>query len=146
MTITSDQKPVALFTGATAGLGEAILKAYARNHENSRIYFVGRNDVAAQQIIGDVRQMWKETSQRGEGEGDIIFVKADLTLLRNARDVVQEILRREGDNAKLDFLCMSQGILTSRGRIGKWSCFDFSLIMAVGLTSSLLLDLLKAVT
>jgi NAD(P)-dependent dehydrogenase (short-subunit alcohol dehydrogenase family) len=117
-TMTSDQRPVALFTGATAGLGEAILKAYARNHQNSRIYFVGRNDAAAQQIIEDVQQVWKETSQHGEVEGDIIFVKADLTLLRNARNVVQEILRREGDNARLDFLCMSQGILTSKGRLG----------------------------
>jgi NAD(P)-dependent dehydrogenase (short-subunit alcohol dehydrogenase family) len=124
MTIMSDQKPVALFTGATAGLGEAILKAYARKHENSRIYLVGRNDAAAQQIIDDVQQMWKETSQSGEVEGDIIFVKADLTLLRNVREVVQEILRTEGDNAKLDFLCMSQGILTFKGRLGKGG-FDY---------------------
>lgn len=118
MTIRNDHRPVALFTGATAGLGEAILKAYARNHENSRIYFIGRNDAAAQQIIEDVRHMWKETSQRDEDEGDIIFVKADLTLLKNAQDVVQEILRMEGDNAKLDFLCMSQGVLTLKGRLG----------------------------
>jgi NAD(P)-dependent dehydrogenase (short-subunit alcohol dehydrogenase family) len=117
-TMTNDQRPIALFTGATAGLGEAILKAYARNHQNSRIYFVGRNDAAAQQIIEDVQQTWKEISQSGEGEGDIIFVKADLTLLKNARDVVQRIVRREGDNARLDFLCMSQGILTSKGRLG----------------------------
>lgn len=120
MTIANDHRPVALFTGATAGLGEAILKAYARNHENSRIYFIGRNDAAAQQIIEDVRKMWKENSQRGEGEGegDIVFVKADLTLFKNARDAVQEILRREGDNVRLDFLCMSQGFLTFKGRLG----------------------------
>ena len=118
MALTNDHRPVALFTGATAGIGEAILKAYSRNHENSRIYFIGRNDAAAQQIIDDVRQMWKETSQHDESEGDIIFVKADLTLLKNARDAVQEILKREGNNASLDFLCMSQGLLTFKGRLG----------------------------
>lgn len=118
MTITNDHIPVALFTGATAGLGEAILKAYARNHENSRIYFIGRNEAAAQHITHDVQQMWKETSQNDEVKGEIIFVKADLTLLRNVRDAVQEILRREGDNVKLDLLCMSQGVLTSKGRLG----------------------------
>ena len=126
MTMANDQRPVALFTGATAGLGEAILKAYARNHANSRIYFVGRNDAAAQRIMEEIRREWKDASQHSEDEGDIIFVKADLTLLRNARGVVQEILRKEGDNARVDFLCMSQGFLTSKGRLGWCKGLDLS--------------------
>jgi NAD(P)-dependent dehydrogenase (short-subunit alcohol dehydrogenase family) len=118
MTTTGDEGAVALFTGATAGLGEAILKAYARNHTNSRIYFVGRNDVAAQQIKEDVRRAWKEAPRHSGDKGDIIFVKADLTPLTNVRGVFQEILKREGNNARLDFLCMSQGFLTLKGRLG----------------------------
>lgn len=118
--MANDAGPVALFAGATAGLGEAILKAYAGKHTNARIYFVGRNEVAAQQIIRDVRQLWKDAPKNSEGEGDIIFLKADLSLLRNVRGVAEEFMRREGDNARLDFLCMSQGYLTLRGRIGRY--------------------------
>jgi NAD(P)-dependent dehydrogenase (short-subunit alcohol dehydrogenase family) len=115
---TNDDGPVALFTGATAGLGEAILKAYAKKHKNSRIYFVGRNDAAALQIKEDVQRMWNETPQHTGDKGDIIFVKADLTLLTNIHGVFEEILKREGTNARLDFLCMSQGFLTLKGRMG----------------------------
>lgn len=113
------ERPVALFAGATAGLGEAILKAYARTHRNARIYFIGRNEDAAQKIIDDVRRMWKDSYQDSEAgeQGDIAFLKADLTLLANVRGVVDEFIKREGPQAKLDLLCMSQGYLTLRGRI-----------------------------
>jgi NAD(P)-dependent dehydrogenase (short-subunit alcohol dehydrogenase family) len=118
MMTTNNEGPVALFAGATAGLGEAILKAYARKHTNARIYFVGRNKDAAQQIEDDVRREWKENPQNAAEEGEVIFLKADLSLLRNSRMVLQEFLKREGSNAKLDFLCMSQGILTLKARLG----------------------------
>ena len=118
MTTANDDRPVALFTGATAGLGEAILKAYAKNHTNSRIYFVGRNDAAALQIKEEVQRVWHDTPQQPGGKGDIVFVKADLTLLTNVHDFFREIIQREGNDAKLDFMCMSQGFLTLRGRLG----------------------------
>jgi NAD(P)-dependent dehydrogenase (short-subunit alcohol dehydrogenase family) len=119
--MANDAGPVAVFAGATAGLGEAILKAYAGKHINARIYFIGRNEVAAEQIITDVRQLWKDAAPKNsDGEGDIIFLKADLSLLRNVRGVAEEFMKREGENARLDFLCMSQGYLTLRGRIGRY--------------------------
>lgn len=121
--MAKDNGPVALFAGGTAGLGEAILKAYAKNHVNARIYFVGRNEVAAQEIIKDVRQIWKDISKDAEGQGDIIFLKVDLSLLKNVRSVAEEFGKREGENARLDFLCMSQGFLTMRGRMGR--CFSY---------------------
>ncbi|KAJ9643366.1 hypothetical protein H2199_004045 [Coniosporium tulheliwenetii] len=92
----NDQCPVALFTGATAGIGEAILKAYAKQHRDARIYFVGRNEASARKIIEDVREIWTDGQGGVENEGAITFIKADLTLLRNVQSVVEEVKRREG--------------------------------------------------
>jgi NAD(P)-dependent dehydrogenase (short-subunit alcohol dehydrogenase family) len=114
--MTTDQTPpVALFAGATAGLGEATLRAYARTHRTARIYLVGRNAAAAARIEADVR------SARGaDGGGDVVFLQADLSLLANARAVVGAFVAREGGEAvaRLDFLCMSQGFLTLKPRMG----------------------------
>jgi NAD(P)-dependent dehydrogenase (short-subunit alcohol dehydrogenase family) len=114
MTTAHDSGPVALFTGATAGLGEAILRAYARRNPSARIYFVGRNEAAAARIEADVRREWRD------GGGDIVFIKADLSLLANAHAVVDAFLAREGGeaDARLDFLCMSQGFVTLKPRMG----------------------------
>lgn len=121
MTSTRNEGPVALFAGGTAGLGEAILKAYAKKHCNARIYIVGRNETAAAQIEEDVRREWKENSAGDKG-GDVVFIKADLSLLRNSPAVLDAFLEREGSDAKLDFLCMSQGFLTLKSRLGVYSC------------------------
>jgi NAD(P)-dependent dehydrogenase (short-subunit alcohol dehydrogenase family) len=118
MTMVQNSGPVALFTGGTAGLGEAILRAYARTHATARIYFVGRNEAAAARIEADVRREWKDGN--GDEGGDVVFIKADLSLLANAQAVVDAFLEREGGDgdARLDFLCMSHGFLTLKPRMG----------------------------
>jgi len=118
MTRVQNSGPVALFTGGTAGLGEAILRAYARTHATARIYFVGRNEAAAALIEADVRREWKDGN--GDEGGDVVFIKADLSLLANAQAVVDAFLEREGGDgdARLDFLCMSHGFLTLKPRMG----------------------------
>jgi NAD(P)-dependent dehydrogenase (short-subunit alcohol dehydrogenase family) len=116
--MTNHQGPVALFTGATAGIGEAILKAYAEQHPNACIYFVGRKEASAKRIIEDVRQIWTNAPGRTGGEGEITFMKIDLTLLKNVQSIVEEITGKRGHD-RLDLLCMSQGYLTLKGREGR---------------------------
>ncbi len=117
-----DRGPVALFAGATAGLGEATLRAYAAAHRNARIYFVGRNAAAAARIQADVRRAWADVVAPGgegaRGSGDVVFIKADLSLIANGRAVRDAFVEREGEEARLDFLYMSQGVLTVRPRTG----------------------------
>jgi NAD(P)-dependent dehydrogenase (short-subunit alcohol dehydrogenase family) len=118
-----DRGPVALFAGATAGLGEATLRAYAAAHRTARIYFVGRNAAAAARIQADVRRAWGEGGEGAPGSGDLVFIKADLSLIANGRAVRDAFVAREGEGARLDFLYMSQGILTVRPRTGTLDCF-----------------------
>jgi NAD(P)-dependent dehydrogenase (short-subunit alcohol dehydrogenase family) len=122
MTATRNDGPVALFAGGTAGLGEAILRAYARAHPTAHIYIVGRNETAAARIEADVRRGWGESAG-----GDVVFIKADLSLLANTRGVVDAFTEREGgEDARLDFLCMSQGFLTLKPRLGTFAFPDIA--------------------
>jgi NAD(P)-dependent dehydrogenase (short-subunit alcohol dehydrogenase family) len=116
--MSTKQSPVAVFTGATAGLGEAILKAYANTHPNGRIYFVGRNAAAAEKITSEIQQFWKDNPKVSERSGSITFLKCDLSLLCNVRNLAGDIIQKEGgpENAYFDLICMSQGILSMRGR------------------------------
>jgi NAD(P)-dependent dehydrogenase (short-subunit alcohol dehydrogenase family) len=126
-----DQGPVALFAGATAGLGEATLRAYAAAHPTARIYFVGRNAAAAARIEADVRRARADAAPGGSGgEGarpsaDVVFIKTDLSLIANGRAVRDAFVAREGEETRLDFLCMSQGYLTVRPRTGTLDCHFF---------------------
>jgi NAD(P)-dependent dehydrogenase (short-subunit alcohol dehydrogenase family) len=120
-----DRGPVALFAGATAGLGEAILRAYAAEHPTARIYFVGRNAAAAARIEADVRRARADAAASGRsdgegvrGSGDVVFIKMDLSLISNGRAVRDAFVTREGEEARLGFLCMSHGYLTVRPRTG----------------------------
>jgi short-subunit dehydrogenase len=78
---------VAVFVGATNGIGEAALKEFARSARSPRAYFIGRSQEAAARITAECRQL--------NPEGDFIFIKADVSLIRNVDDVCRELKNKE---------------------------------------------------
>lgn len=102
---------VAVFAGATAGIGESTLRALAAAHgaggKGLRAYIVGRNKVATEKILADC--------SRACPTGEFIFVQTkDLSLLEEVDKVCSEITKAEKASAgdgrpNIDLLCMSQG-------------------------------------
>jgi short-subunit dehydrogenase len=78
---------VAVFVGATNGIGEATLKEFARSAKSPRAYFVGRSQEAGNRITAECRQL--------NPEGEYLFIRADLSLIRNVDEVCREIKSKE---------------------------------------------------
>ncbi|KAJ5776311.1 uncharacterized protein N7511_001322 [Penicillium nucicola] len=93
---------VAVFIGATNGIGEATLKEFARSAKRPRTYFVGRSQEAAIRITAECRQI--------NPDGEYTFIQADLSLIRNVDDVCREIQRRE---KRINLLFLSCGSIKS---------------------------------
>ncbi|GLI76421.1 hypothetical protein PoHVEF18_004694 [Penicillium ochrochloron] len=74
---------VAVFVGATNGIGETSLKEFARHARQPRVYFVGRSQEAGGRIAAECREL--------NPEGEFIFIKADVSLLKSVDDVCREI-------------------------------------------------------
>lgn len=93
---------VAVFVGATSGIGEAALKAFAKHASQPIVYFVGRSQQAADRITAECKAR--------NADGKYIFIKADTSLIRNVDAVCQEIQRQE---KAVNLLFMSTGTLVS---------------------------------
>lgn len=91
---------VAVFVGATSGIGEASLIEFARSARSPRAYFIGRSQEAAARITAECRQL--------NPEGEFIFIKADVSLIRNVDDVCRELKNKE---KAIDLLFLSCGTL-----------------------------------
>jgi NADP-dependent 3-hydroxy acid dehydrogenase YdfG len=65
---------VAVFVGATSGIGEITLKKFAKYTIEPRVYFIGRSQEAGERIEAQCR----EINPRGE----FMFIKADVSLIQ----------------------------------------------------------------
>ncbi|RAL03222.1 uncharacterized protein BO80DRAFT_377127 [Aspergillus ibericus CBS 121593] len=90
---------VALFVGATNGIGEATLKQFAKHTKRPRVYFVGRSQDAGQRIAAECRAL--------NPDGEYIFIAADISLLNRVDDVCHEIKSKE---SSVNLLFLSPGI------------------------------------
>ncbi len=90
---------VAVFVGATSGIGEITLKKFAKYTVQPRVYFVGRSQEAADRIAAECKAL--------NPDGEYIFIKADVSLIRGVDEVCREIKGREKD---LNLLFLSQGV------------------------------------
>lgn len=105
--LISDKLPpglVAVFTGATSGIGEYTLLAFAKHAVKPRVYFVGRSREAADRIVSECKAV--------NPDGEFIFLQADASLIKNIDRVCDEIKAKE---EKIDLLVMSQGTLSLTG-------------------------------
>ncbi|KAK6517105.1 hypothetical protein TWF506_006983 [Arthrobotrys conoides] len=97
---------VALFIGATSGIGEHTLRNFYQTAPSPRVYFVGRSQSSADRIIADLKSL--------NPDGHLEFIQADATLIKNVDEVTRKFLEKEKE---LNVLVMSQGYLTSEGRV-----------------------------
>ncbi|KAL1859645.1 hypothetical protein Daus18300_009510 [Diaporthe australafricana] len=91
---------VAVFAGATAGIGETSLREFARYTSKPRIYVVGRSQEACDRLQADLTKV--------NPEGQYNFIRSDVSLLRNVDDVCKQIRDKE---SAINVLFMSQGTL-----------------------------------
>jgi hypothetical protein len=98
---------VAVFAGATSGIGLGTLKQYAKYAQGGKAYVVGRSKSAAQPLLDEL----KESNPTGNFE----FIESEISLIKNVDLVCEEIKSKE---KKVDILFMSPGFLAYGGRIG----------------------------
>ncbi|CAG9946279.1 unnamed protein product [Clonostachys rosea f. rosea IK726] len=89
---------VAVFVGATSGIGEFALKAFAEHAKTPRIYFVGRSQEDATRIISECQKL--------NADGQYTFIRADVSLLNKVDEVCQQILSKE---TYINLLFQTQG-------------------------------------
>ncbi|KAK9453387.1 hypothetical protein V1511DRAFT_505587, partial [Dipodascopsis uninucleata] len=93
---------VAFFVGATSGIGEQSLKAFAKYFNKPCIYFIGRSQEAGNQIVSDCEVI--------NPTGEYIFIKCDITSPKRIDKVCQDIKNKE---TTLNLLFISAGILAN---------------------------------
>lgn len=95
---------VALFVGATSGIGLATLRVLAKSLPDSRLYVVGRSKERFASELSELERLSDST--------EIIFIEAEISLIRNTNKIVACLSSRE---SKLDLLYMSPGNLAFGG-------------------------------
>lgn len=88
---------VAVFVGATSGIGEMTLKEFAKHARKPRVYFSGRSEEAGKRITAECKAL--------NPEGEFIFMPADLSLIQNVDKICQDIQSKE-KSINLLFLTM----------------------------------------
>lgn len=105
---------VAVFAGATSGIGLATLKQLARNCNGPRAYIVGRSQQKAAHIIDQLKAI--------NPMGTFIFIEGQISLIKEV-DRISEVIKKL--ETRIDILCMSPGYLSFGGRHGS-STFQHS--------------------
>ncbi|KAG8892248.1 hypothetical protein FRC01_014269 [Tulasnella sp. 417] len=107
----SAYRPTALFVGGTSGCGQGTAQAFARATQGrAHILICGRNRQAAERIFESFPK---------HPESKYEFVEYDVTLMKNVSKAAEEVKHKigEADSQKttLNYLVLSQGILTMNG-------------------------------
>ena len=91
---------VAVFVGATNGVGETTVKQFATHVVQPRVYIVGRSQEAGDRITAECKEL--------NPEGTFIFLQRDTSLMRNVDEICEELASKE---EVLDLLFLSIGTL-----------------------------------
>ncbi|KAF3001564.1 hypothetical protein E8E14_000157 [Neopestalotiopsis sp. 37M] len=78
---------VAVFAGATSGIGESTLRQFTKRVQRPRIYFLGRRENEGQRIQAELKAL--------NPGGEYHYVKNDSSLLENVDQACQYIRERE---------------------------------------------------
>jgi NAD(P)-dependent dehydrogenase (short-subunit alcohol dehydrogenase family) len=93
------EEKIAIVTGATSGIGEAVATMYAK--EGARVVAVGRNETKGSELVNRIA---------GDG-GEGIFVKCDLRNVDDIPGIKDEAIKRFG---RIDILFNSAGVLVHK--------------------------------
>ena len=94
---------VALITGGTSGIGEAVAELFAR--EGAEVAITGRNEARGHAVTARIIASGGESS--GESGGQAIFVRTDVRKADECKRAVDETLRSFG---RLDILFNNAGV------------------------------------
>jgi NAD(P)-dependent dehydrogenase (short-subunit alcohol dehydrogenase family) len=89
---------VAVFVGATSGIGEATLKAFVSVAVRPRVHIIARSSTKGARIVAECQELCPE--------GHFDLIEADCSLMRDTDAAATRILAKE---TVLNLLCMSQG-------------------------------------
>lgn len=78
---------VAVFVGATNGVGETTVRRFAKYATRPRVYIIGRSEEAGNRI--------KQECKALNPEGTFVFIQRDTSLMRNVDAVCDEIRKKE---------------------------------------------------
>ena len=98
---------VAVFVGATSGIGKAALTELISQGFPTRIYIIGRDKSEFQPVLTELRASYQAA--------DLIFLEGQISLMAETKRLTDEILRREN---RIDLLFLSSGFLPFLGRQG----------------------------
>ena len=99
---------VALFLGATSGIGQAVLKQFAQHAVKPRVYIVARNATATAPLVEELRRL--------NADGQYEVVEKNVSLIKETDEVAKIVKAKE---TKLDLLFMSVGFFSFDGRQGQ---------------------------
>lgn len=102
-------RPVVVVAGGTNGIGAGIATAFAKyapkDANAPHIIIIGRSRPGADSVIAELKKL--------NAGGKYEFVQADLTLMKSVKGVAKEIASKVD---KINYLCMSPGILSFKGK------------------------------
>jgi NAD(P)-dependent dehydrogenase (short-subunit alcohol dehydrogenase family) len=108
---------IALFVGATAGIGASTVKQFARRANAPTVYLAGRSQAKAAPLLAELKSL--------NPQATFIFIEAEVSLLKGVDKVCDEILAKE---QKLDLLWLSQGLLSFAGQQSKFPWVNYLLL------------------
>ncbi|KAF4627662.1 hypothetical protein G7Y89_g10490 [Cudoniella acicularis] len=97
---------VAVFAGATQGIGLATLKQFAKYVSGPKAYIIGRSHEKGKHIIDQLKIL--------NPMGSFMFIEAQISKFAEVDRVCEEIKSLENH---VDILCMSMGYLSLGGRV-----------------------------
>lgn len=101
---------VAVFVGATSGIGLATLKHLAGASTSPILYTLGRSKTAAAPILKELAKI--------NPRATVHFIETEISLIKNVDKACDEIISKE---RRVDLLFLSPGGVTLAGRDGKCS-------------------------
>jgi NADP-dependent 3-hydroxy acid dehydrogenase YdfG len=101
---------VAVFVGATSGIGLSTLKEFARNAYKPTVYILGRSRSAAGPLLNDLTTL--------NPQATFCFIETEISLIKNVDKACEAIAAKED---RVDLLFMSPGYISLAGREGKYS-------------------------
>ena len=98
---------VALFIGATSGIGQSTLKQFVKYARAPKVYVVGRSKASAASLLDELKIL--------NPQATIIFLETQISLIRNVDRICNEIKSYE---QRMDLMVLSTGYLSFAGRQG----------------------------
>jgi NAD(P)-dependent dehydrogenase (short-subunit alcohol dehydrogenase family) len=95
---------IAIFVGATSGIGASTLRELVKDLSAPRFYVVGRSKTRFSNQLAELKAL--------NSGAEVVFIQTEISLLKNVDAVCEQVASKE---AKVDLLFMSAGLLAFAG-------------------------------